>query len=74
MFIRIARPSNKLDFTKLGFFKIIKILELIKHKLDFLDSIKITKIYYILVLELVNPEAPLIENIPDINPKSQEKV
>ena len=32
------------------------------------------KIRYILVVEPVDPEAPLIENIPDINPKSQEKV
>ena len=35
---------------------------------------RITKIHYILVLELVDPEAPLIKNILDINPKSQEKV
>ena len=35
---------------------------------------KITKIRYISVLELVDPEAPLIKNIPDINPKSQKKV
>ena len=27
-----------------------------------------------MVLKLVNPEAPLIEDIPDIDPKSQEKV
>ena len=31
-------------------------------------------IRYISVLELVHLEAPLIENIPDINPKSQKKV
>ena len=35
---------------------------------------RITRIYYILVLELVDPEAPLIKNIPDIDPKSQKKV
>ena len=35
---------------------------------------RITRIRYILVLELVDPETPLIENIPDINPKSQEKI
>ena len=32
------------------------------------------RICYILVLKLVDLEAPLIENISDINPKSQEKV
>ena len=40
------------------------------YKLDLLDSIRITRIYYILVLELVDPEAPLIKNVPDINLKS----
>ena len=35
---------------------------------------RITRIYYILMLELVDPEAPLIKHILDINPKSQEKV
>ena len=35
---------------------------------------KITKIRHILVLKLADPEAPLIKNIPDINPKSQKKV
>ena len=44
------------------------------YRLDFPDSMRIMKIWYILVLELVDPEAPFIKNIPDINPKSQEKV
>ena len=35
---------------------------------------KITRIRHILVLKLVDPEAPLMENIPDIDPESQEKV
>ena len=59
-----------MDFVKLGLFKVVKILGLVIYKLDLLDSIRITRIYYILVLELVDPEAPLIKNILDINPKS----
>ena len=35
---------------------------------------RITRIRYILVLKLVDPEAPLIKNIPDINSQSQKKV
>ena len=35
---------------------------------------KIIRIRHISVLKLVDPEVPLIKNIPDINPKSQEKV
>ena len=74
MFIWIIKLSNKLDFTKLGSFKILKVLELVTYKLDFPDSIKIIRIRHVSVLKLVDPEAPLIEDIPDIDPKSQEKV
>ena len=44
------------------------------YKLDLPDSMKITRIRHISVLKLVDPEAPLIKDIPDIDPKSQEKV
>ena len=63
-------PSNKLDFAKLKSFKILKVLEPVIYKLDFPDSIKITRIRHVLVLKLIDPDAPLIKNIPDINPKS----
>ena len=35
---------------------------------------RITRICYILVLKLVDPETSLMENISDINLKSQKKV
>ena len=44
------------------------------YKLNLTDSIRIAKIYNILVLELADPEAPLIKDIPDINSKSQKKI
>ena len=66
--------SNKLNFAKLKSFKILKILGLITYKLDLPDSIKIIRTKHVSVLKLVNLEAPLMENIPNINPKSQEKV
>ena len=59
---------------KLRFFKIIKALGPVIYKLDLPNNIQITWIHHILVLELADPEAPLIKNIPDINPKSQKKV
>ena len=59
-----------MDFAKLGFFRITKTLELVTYNLNLLDSIRITKIHYILILKLADPEAPLIEDIPDINFKS----
>ena len=44
------------------------------YKLDLPDSMRITQIRHILVLELADLEVLLIKNIPDINPKSWEKV
>ena len=35
---------------------------------------KITRIKHVSVLKPADPEAPLIKDIPDINPKSQKKV
>ena len=64
------RLSDKLDFIKLKPFKILKVLGLVTYKLDLPDSIKITRIRHILVLKLADPEAPLMEDIPDINSKS----
>ena len=74
IFTRTTRLSNELNFIKLRPFRVLKVLELVTYNLDLSDSIKITKIHYILVLELADPEAPLIKNILNINPESQKKV
>ena len=52
----------------------MKVLGLIIYKLDLPNSIRIIRICYILVLELVDLEVALIKNVLDIDPKSQEKV
>ena len=70
IFIQITKLSDKLDFTKLEPFKIVKVLGPVTYKLNLPDSIRITQICYILVLKLADPEAPLIENILNINFKS----
>ena len=44
IFIWIIRLSDKLDFTKLGSFKILKVLEPVMYKLDLSDSMRILKI------------------------------
>ena len=64
------RLSDKLNFVKLELFRVLKVLELITYKLDLPNSIKIMKIWYISVLELADSEAPFMEDIPDIDPKS----
>ena len=70
IFIQTTRPSNKLDFAKLELFRISKVLELITYKLDLPDSLKITRIRYISILKLADPEALLIKGILNINPES----
>ena len=64
------RSSDKLNFTKLEFFKVLKVLGLVTYKLDLPDSIKIIRTRHVSVLKLVDPEVPLMENILNINPKS----
>ena len=54
------RLSNKLNFAKLEFFKIIKVLGLVMCELDLLDGMRITQIRHVSILELVDPEASLI--------------
>ena len=68
------RPNNKLNFAKLEPFRISKILKSVTYKLDLPDNIKITKIRHISVLKPADLEAPLIKNILNIDPESQEKV
>ena len=70
IFIYIIRSSDKLNFTKLKFFRILKALGPVIYKLNILGSIRITRICYILILKLVDPEASLIKDILDINPES----
>ena len=41
MFIRITRLSNKLDFIKLGLFKVVKVLGLVMYKLNLSDNMRI---------------------------------
>ena len=48
----------------------MKVLGPVTYKLDLPDSMRITQMRYILVLELVDPEVPLIEDILDIDPES----
>ena len=73
-FIRIIKLSDKLDFIKLGSFWIAKVLGSFIYKLDLLECIKILYIWYISVLEPAHKNIPLIMDILDIDPESQDKV
>jgi hypothetical protein len=49
--IKIKRPSDKLNYTKLGLFKIIKKLGLVIFKLKIPEGIRIYPVFYISLLE-----------------------
>jgi hypothetical protein len=57
--IKIKRPSDKLNYTKLGLFKIIKKLGLVIYKLKILKSIRIYPVFYVLLLEPILKNARL---------------
>ena len=48
--------SNKLDYTKLGLYRVKRVLRLINYKLNLLKKIRIYLSFYISVLELANFE------------------
>ena len=55
--LRIKRPSEKLDFKKLGPFIIEEKISTSNYRLLLLDIMKVrTNIFYILLLELAPPD------------------
>ena len=52
-FFKSKRPSKKLDYVKMGPFKIINKVTEVIYRLDLLLKIKIYLIYHIAILELV---------------------
>jgi len=52
--IRTKKLSNKLNYTKLESYKILKIKELINYKLNLLTFMKIHSIFYICFLKIAN--------------------
>jgi hypothetical protein len=58
--IKTKRPNDKLDYKKLGPFKIDKRIGSVNYKLKLPKTIEIYPVFYILLLELVPPGAPTI--------------
>jgi hypothetical protein len=72
----MKRPSNKLDYKKLGLFKINKVVGSINYHLELPKIINIYFIFHISLLELVLLEVskvPYIE-IELVNPNTEYKV
>ncbi len=68
--IKTKRPSDKLDHTKLGLYKIIKKLGPVIYRLEMPEGMRIHLVFYILLLEpaLSNAKPGPVE----INKETQE--
>ena len=52
--VKIIKLSNKLDYVKIGLFKILKNIKGISFKLDLPNIIRIYPVFYALLLELAD--------------------
>jgi len=74
--IKIKRLSDKLNYKKLGPFKIEKVLSLVNYRLLLLKTMNIYPIFHISLLELASPGAPKapITEINPVNPNAEYEV
>jgi hypothetical protein len=74
--IQTKQPSIKLDYKKLGLFKIKKIIRLINYKLVLSKTINIYLVFYISLLELVLSGIllVLVTKIKLINPNTKYEI
>ena len=68
--IKIKRPSNKLDHTKLGPFKIKEKLGLVIYKLDLPGEMRIYPVFYVSLLETALESAR--PGLVEINEETRE--
>ena len=52
--VKIIKPNNKLNYVKIGLFKILKSIKGVSFKLNLLNIIKIYPVFYTLLLKPVN--------------------
>lgn len=69
--IKIKRPSNKLNHTKLRSFVIKTVKESINYELDLSAFMRIHSIFHIFLLKSADSETSLQINSLNINPESQ---
>jgi hypothetical protein len=69
--IKTTRPSDKLDYKKLGPFKIVRNIKNVSFELQFPPTMKIHLVFHISLLKLAEPNIPQ-SPAPKIHPDSQE--
>jgi len=57
--IKTKRPSNKLDYRKLGTFRISEVKGPVNYKLELPKGMRIHPVFHVSLLEPADPEAPL---------------
>ena len=71
--IKTTRPSNKLDHTKLGPFRVKKVKSDINYELDLPKKMRIHPVFYISLLESANTDTSVQTNPSGIDPEFQIK-
>ena len=61
--IRTKRPSDKLDFKKIGPFKINKKISAVNYKLELPETIKIHPVFHVSLLEPAHDDTPVEDSI-----------
>ena len=61
--IRTKRPSNKLDYIKLGPFRIKEKVGTINYRLQLPKETRLHLVFHILLLEPVDPGTPVVRTI-----------
>jgi hypothetical protein len=74
--IQIKQPSTKLDYKKLGLFKIKRIIRLVNYELVLPKTINIHPVFHISLLELIllGVLLVLITEIELVNPNTKYKI
>ena len=69
--LKTTRPSEKLDYTKLGPFRILKKKSDVNYDLDLPKKMRIHPTFHISLLEPASDDTPVQTNPPAIDPSSQ---
>ena len=70
--IKTKQSSKKLDYTRLGPFKVKAVKEPLNYELELLPQMKIHLVFHIIYLEPANNNIPLETNISGIDSDNQE--
>ena len=70
--IKTKWPSNKLNHMKLEPFQIVKTKRSVNYELELSLTMWIHPVFHVSLLEPADPETPIQENPPEIDPESQD--